>query len=82
MSATGGVDLYRTYGTQCLELARKAPDLETRLALLNMAQAWVVLAEQADKNSHAPTFVYETPEQQQPVIQQQQQPQPDTDKDD
>jgi hypothetical protein len=46
-----------------------------------MARAWLVLAEQADRNIHAPTLVYETPEQPQRVIQQQQQPQPDDDKD-
>ena len=81
MSTTGSVELYRTYAAQCVELARKASDPETRLALLNMARAWLVLAEQADKNIHAPTLVYETPEQPQHVIQQQQQPQPDDDKD-
>jgi hypothetical protein len=81
MSTTGSVELYRTYAAQCVELARKASDPETRLALLNMARAWLVLAEQADRNIHAPTLVYETPEQPQRVIQQQQQPQPDDDKD-
>jgi hypothetical protein len=83
MSTTDSVELYRIYAAQCVELARKAPtpDPETRLALLNMARAWLVLAEHADKNSHAPTLIYEPPEQQQRVIQQQQQPQPDDDKD-
>jgi hypothetical protein len=48
---------------------------------LNMAQAWLVLAEHANKNMHAPTLIDEPPERQQHVIQQQQQPQPDDDKD-
>jgi hypothetical protein len=41
-----------------------------------MAQAWLALAEQADKNSDAPTLVYETPESREQPMQQQQQPQP------
>jgi len=83
MSSSGNVELYRVYAAQCVDLARKPPDPETRLALLDMAQAWLVLAEHANKNMHAPTLVYETPEQQRHVIQQQQQQQqqPDDDKD-
>ena len=81
MSTTDSIELYRIYAAQCVELARKAPDPETRLALLNMAQAWLVLAEHANKNMHAPTLIDEPPERQQHVIQQQQQPQPDEDKD-
>ena len=41
----------------------------------------MALAEQADKNSNAPTLIYETSEKQQRVTQQQQQPQPDDEKD-
>jgi hypothetical protein len=44
--------------------------------LLDMAQAWLVLAEHANKNMGAPASIYETPEQQH-AIQQQQQPQTD-----
>ncbi|MGA9006598.1 MAG: hypothetical protein WB495_06820 [Xanthobacteraceae bacterium] len=81
MSSTGSAELYRVHATQCVELALKAPDRETRLALLDMAQAWLALAEHADKNLHASTLVYETPKQQRHVTQQQQQPQPDDGKD-
>jgi hypothetical protein len=81
MSSSGSVELYRTYAAQCVELALKGPDPETRLALLDIAQAWLALAEHADKNSHAPALVYEAPEQQRRASQQQQQPQPDDDKD-
>jgi hypothetical protein len=80
MSSTGSAELYRTHAAQCIEIALRAP-VETRLELLNIAQAWLALAEHADKNVHAPTAVYETPERQQHAIQQQQQPQPDDDKD-
>ncbi|MGB7175847.1 MAG: hypothetical protein WBD33_03265 [Xanthobacteraceae bacterium] len=79
MSSTGSAELYRKHAAQCIEIALRAP-VETRLELLNIAQAWLALAEHAEKNVQAPTAVYETPEQQ-PVIQQQQQPQPDDDKD-
>ena len=80
MSSTGSAELYRTHAAQCVEIALRASDRETRLAILDMAQAWLALAKHADKNTRAPTLVYETPEQQH-VIQQQQQPQPDNDRD-
>jgi hypothetical protein len=77
MPHSNGAELYRLNATQCVETSHKAPDSETKLGLLNMAHAWLVLAEQADRNSDVPTLVYETPEQPQRVAQQQQQPQPD-----
>jgi hypothetical protein len=77
MPRWNGAKFYRLHAAQCVEISRKAPDSETKLSLLNMAHAWMVLAEQADRNSDAPTLVYETPEQPQRVAQQQQQPQPD-----
>jgi len=80
MTSTGS-DSYRRYAAQCVELARKTPDPKTRLALLDIAQAWLALVEQADKNGNAPTLIYERPEQPQRAIQQQQQPQPDDEKD-
>jgi hypothetical protein len=80
MPHSNGAELYRLHAAQCVEISHKAPDSETKLGLLNMAHAWLVLAEQADRNSDVPTLVYETPEQPQRVVQQQQQrqqPQPD-----
>ena len=77
MSSTGSAELYRAHAAQCVGLAHKAPDHETRLWLLDMAQAWLVLAEQTlTKTWVLPASIYETPEQQH-AIQQQQQPQPD-----
>ena len=76
MSSTGSAEYYRAHAAQCVGLAHKAPDHETRLWLLDMAQAWLVLAEHANKNMGAPASIYETPEQQH-AIQQQQQPQTD-----
>jgi hypothetical protein len=42
---------YRLHATHCIEVAGKSADLENKLSLLNMARAWVLLAEQAEKNS-------------------------------
>jgi hypothetical protein len=67
---------YRVRAKSCMQLARNATDADSKMLLLDMAQAWLALAEQAEKNS-ATTLVYETPEprpQPQPA-QQQQQPQ-------
>lgn len=44
----------------CVEIAQRSSDLETKLALLKMAQSWLALAEQAIKNSET-VLVYETP---------------------
>ena len=71
-------DEYRRNAVNCLRVAERTADLAARAALLDMAQSWRVLAEQADRNS-ANDLVYETPPRsppQQPVAQQQQQIQP------
>jgi hypothetical protein len=47
--------------------------------LLHMAQSWVILAEQAEKNSET-TLVYETPEPRRHAAQERQQRQPDNPK--
>jgi hypothetical protein len=41
---------YRGFAAQCLVLAQHQHIAGDRLALINMAQAWVALAEQAEKN--------------------------------
>jgi hypothetical protein len=69
-------EFYRLYAVQCVELARQLTDSASKATLLTMAQQWIVLADQADRNSKASTIVYETPEPRQPDAQQQQQPQP------
>ena len=50
---------YRLHAASCIEIAR---DLEParKLALLNIAQAWLNLAEQIFKNLDS-VLVYETP---------------------
>ena len=43
---------YRGFAAQCLVLAQHQRSAGDRLALINMAQAWAALAEQAEKNKH------------------------------
>lgn len=79
---------YRRNAADCLRMAERTADLAARATLLDMAQSWRVLAEQAERNS-TNDIVYETParppvvpSRQQPVAQQQQQIQPDPEPDD
>ncbi len=67
-------EAYRLRAKNCTQLAHKATDADSKMLLLDMAQAWLALAEQAAKNS-AITLVYETPEPRPQPAQQQQQPQ-------
>jgi hypothetical protein len=74
MSRDGQADIYRVHAAQCILLAQKTEDADSKMALLDMAHAWLALANQNDKNSQV-TLVYETPEPRRHVVQQQQ-PQP------
>ncbi len=53
-------ELYRTHAAQCIKLAQSIGELAGKLSLLDMAQAWIALAEQAEKNGET-VLVYETP---------------------
>ncbi len=53
-------DEYRLHAVLCLKLANEITDERGKSALIDMAQAWKRLAEQAEKNS-ALDIVYETP---------------------
>jgi hypothetical protein len=48
-----------------LALAEEPSNSRQRLTLIGMAQSWLLLAEQAEKNSHA-NLVYETPPRRDP----------------
>jgi hypothetical protein len=78
MSAEELVARYRSHAADCIKIAHDTADPAARFTLLSMAQAWLVLADQAIKNSET-TLVYETPLARPPpsVAQQQQQIQPD-----
>jgi hypothetical protein len=60
MAQVGQVGAYQLRAAQCVRLAHAATDPEAKLTLLDMAQAWLALAEQAVKNSET-VLVYETP---------------------
>jgi hypothetical protein len=66
---------YRQHAAECLRIAENLGDPQGRAGLIAMAQAWLQLARQAEKNLDI--FVSKAPEPRQHVAQQQQQPQPD-----
>jgi hypothetical protein len=53
------VSCYRLYAAECVEIAGDL-EAERKLALLNIAQAWLNLAAQVAKNAEV-VLVYETP---------------------
>jgi hypothetical protein len=53
-------ETYREYAARCLELAYTTTDERGKFALIDMARAWMRLAEQAEKNSQL-DLSYETP---------------------
>ena len=42
---------YRLHAAHCMEIAARTADTENKLMLLNMARAWLLLAEKAEKSS-------------------------------
>jgi len=56
---------YRRHAVLCLKLANETADERGKSALIDMAQAWMRLAEQAEKNSGL-DIVYETPAKKSP----------------
>jgi hypothetical protein len=61
MASENTAPIYRLYAAECVEIARSTQDPGNMTRLLAMAQAWLALADQADKNSEAPILVYQTP---------------------
>ena len=51
---------YRYRAAQCLQVAESTTDAKTKSTMLDMASAWLRLAEQSGKNSTT-DIVYETP---------------------
>jgi len=52
-------ELYRANAAECLVMASSVTDTNNRASLLNMASAWLRLAELAEKNGRT-DLVYET----------------------
>jgi hypothetical protein len=83
VSPREAVAFYRLSAAHCLEIARHISDPAEKTSLLIMAQAWLALADHAEKYGEI-TLVGETPLQRpeaQQVAQQQQQPQAKSKKD-
>jgi hypothetical protein len=53
-------DEYRRHAQECFRAAETATNPDTRLDLIELAQSWLLLAEQADKNLAA-DLVHEPP---------------------
>jgi hypothetical protein len=51
---------YRERAAECVRLASETTNLQHRAALLEMAQSWLRLLDQAEKNAQA-DLTYETP---------------------
>jgi len=60
MSGRENAKEYRLRAQHCLDIAMDMDDLSKRMVLLNMAQAWMLLADQAERNMKT-DVVYETP---------------------
>jgi len=52
---------YREYAAKCVAVAQNLQDTAEKVSMLDMAQAWIKLAELALRNERLPV-VYETPE--------------------
>ena len=59
MSSSSVAAGYRAFAAQCVQIAEGLQS-DTKLVFLHMAQAWLRLAEQAEKNGQA-AAVYEPP---------------------
>jgi hypothetical protein len=73
MSSCDAANHYRRYATHCVEIAHDITDQGRKATLLAMGQAWLVLADQADKYADV-CLVYETPTPPYPTIQSEPQP--------
>ncbi|MFZ2076759.1 MAG: hypothetical protein WAV38_08960 [Xanthobacteraceae bacterium] len=49
MSPGKTIACYRLYAAYCLEIAQRLSDRGGKIALLNMAQTWIALADQIEK---------------------------------
>jgi hypothetical protein len=61
MTASELAARYREYAAKCFLIAQRQEDASEKLALFDMAQSWMALAEQAEKNDGL-VVVCETPE--------------------
>jgi hypothetical protein len=50
LDVTQNVGRYRKQAANCLKTAQTTADPNARLALIDMAQVWIMLAEEAERN--------------------------------
>jgi hypothetical protein len=48
------VACYRQYAANCLDLAQRVMDPKSRASLIAMAQVWITLAKQTERNGPSP----------------------------
>lgn len=60
MTAADIAARYRVYAAHCVESAKATSEFTSKLVLLEMARAWLDLADQAEKNGEN-RHLYETP---------------------
>jgi hypothetical protein len=60
VSSVNSAELYRANAAECLVMASSITDANNRKSLLDMASAWLRLADLAEKNGQT-DLVYETP---------------------
>jgi hypothetical protein len=54
MQGAALVERYRSYAARCVRISRNVSDSAAKLVLLEMAQSWLKLAEQAADGPEAP----------------------------
>jgi hypothetical protein len=60
LGATLATNAYEERAAECVRLAERASDPQSKLALLHMAESWRKIIEHAERNSRNDT-TYETP---------------------
>jgi hypothetical protein len=54
MQGVESVERYRACAAKCIRISRNIPDTAEKLVLLEMAQSWLKLAEQAAQSANTP----------------------------
>ena len=54
MQCAALVERYRSYAAKCIKISRNVSDPTGKLVLLEMAQSWLKLAEQAGEDADPP----------------------------
>jgi hypothetical protein len=57
----GRIDGYLVQAANCVRLAQITEDPARKLSLLDLARAWVAIAEQGDRNRQTTIVYHETP---------------------